>query len=279
MSIVASRTAARLLLVALLSPLAGEVAASEAPVDSFAARSQVAALDPKVADRIAPFRPAAHEPFGLAAEPAEGNVFAARWRRVESEIRSELQSVALCRAEPERCSPAALRFIAIVDAGRKREGRARIGEINRAVNLAIRPMSDTAQHGALDVWGAPLQTFASGAGDCEDYAIAKFAALRESGFAEADLRLMVVQEAGSDSKHAVVSVRLDGGWLMLDSRRLAVLDEKSFQARPLLALQAHGLGTGRPDEPAAVTAAANQGLQNFGGWTAPPLLMRSENAL
>ncbi len=27
------------------------------------------------------------------------------------------------------------------------------------------------------------------------------------------------------------------------------------------------------DEPAAVTAAANQGLQNFGGWTAPPLLM------
>ncbi len=39
-----------------------------------------------------------------------------------------------------------------------REGRARLGEINRAINLAVRPVSDLAQYGQLDVWTSPLVT-------------------------------------------------------------------------------------------------------------------------
>ena len=84
-------------------------------------------------------------------------------------------------------SPAALKFLDIVDAARLREGRARLGEINRAINLAIRPISDLAQHGQIDVWTSPLATLARGGGDCEDYAIAKFVALRRAGIAPDDL--------------------------------------------------------------------------------------------
>jgi len=75
-----------------------------------------------------------------------------------------------------------------------REGRARLGEINRAINLAIRPMSDLAQYGAIDVWSSPLVTFANGAGDCEDYAIAKFAALRHAGISPDDLRIVIMRD-------------------------------------------------------------------------------------
>ena len=271
MTVVASRLAARVLLVAMLSLLAGRIAAGEVLADSLAARFRVAALDPKAADRTAPPRPAAREPFGLASEPTEGNVFAARWRRVESDLRTELQSVALCRAEPEKCSPGTRRFIAIVDTARQREGRTLIGEINRAINLAIRPMSDTAQHGIADAWTAPLKTLATGTGDCEDYAIAKFAALREAGFAASDLRLIVVHEPGSEFKHAVASVRLDGDWLILDNRHLVILDERSFRARPLLALKAQGFN--RDPQVLMVATVASDGLQNFAGWNAPPLLM------
>ncbi len=72
----------------------------------------------------------------------------------------------------------------------------------------------------------------------------------------------------------MASVRLDGGWLILDNRRLAMLDEKSFPARLLLALRAEGVAAGRPDDPADLTiAAAADGVQNFAGWIAPPLLM------
>jgi hypothetical protein len=55
-------------------------------------------------------------------------------------------------------------------------------------------MSDLAQYGEIDVWSSPLVTFANGAGDCEDYAIAKFVALRLAGIAPEDLRIVVMRD-------------------------------------------------------------------------------------
>ena len=46
---------------------------------------------------------------------------------------------------------------------------------------SIRPMDDLEHHGQIDVWSSPLATLARGAGDCEDYAIAKFIALQRAG--------------------------------------------------------------------------------------------------
>ncbi len=62
----------------------------------------------------------------------------------------------------------------------------------------------------LDRWSAPLVTFASGRGDCEDYAIAKYVALREAGIAEADLRLVISHDSAIGEDHAVVTARVDG---------------------------------------------------------------------
>jgi hypothetical protein len=39
---------------------------------------------------------------------------------------------------------AALKFLRIVDSGRQRDGRTLLAEINRAINLAIRPKEDLA---------------------------------------------------------------------------------------------------------------------------------------
>ena len=46
-------------------------------------------------------------------------------------------------------------------------------------------MSDLAQWGVIDRWSAPLETFTTGRGDCEDYAIAKYVALTAAGVAAA----------------------------------------------------------------------------------------------
>ena len=240
--------------------------------------SQAAAEESAARVESAPFQVAALD-FSVKEIKKSDIGFIAKWRAVERETRDEMREVARCRTEPDTCTPAALKFIKIVDVARMREGRARIGEINRAINFSIKSMSDLAQHGAADVWTSPLKTLASGAGDCEDYAIAKFAALREVGFAETDLRLLVVHEAGSESYHAVLSVRLDDGWLVLDNRRLVMADEKVFPARTILALQAESPKTPRPEVAKAPRAeaqaavAANDGLQSFAGWSAPPLLM------
>ena len=76
-----------------------------------------------------------------------------KWRGVQRRLDDEMVQLALCEGDREGCvSPAALQFLAIVEAAKAREGRARLGEINRAINLAVRPVSDLAQYGRLDVW-------------------------------------------------------------------------------------------------------------------------------
>ena len=142
--------------------------------------------------------------------------------------------LALCDGDRDNCaSPAALKLLAIVDQARTRDGRALLGETNRAINLAIR-----ADDGARETSGArrsrPSQR---GAGDCEDYAIAKLAALRLAGVAAEDLRIVVVRDTRSGEGHAVASARLDGHWLMLDNRRMAMVeDDDARNYQPLFVL-------------------------------------------
>jgi predicted transglutaminase-like cysteine proteinase len=157
-------------------------------------------------------------------------------------LRSEADILARCRTDAAHCPPAAKKFLEIISDGRAHDGRARLGVINRAINLAIRPTSDLAQWGVADRWSAPLATLESGRGDCEDYAIAKYVALREAGVADSELRLIIVRDLKSGSDHAVVAARADGKWVMLDNRRM-VLTEDSTMApvMPLFALDATGV--------------------------------------
>jgi predicted transglutaminase-like cysteine proteinase len=173
----------------------------------------------------------------------DGGGLRAKWLGVERKLDDEQVQLALCDGDRERCvSPAALQLLSIVDSARAREGRARIGEINRAINLAIRPMSDLAQYGQIDVWSSPLVTFAHGAGDCEDYAIAKLVALRLAGIASDDLRIVVVHDTVSGEGHAVAAARLDGHWLTLDNRRMAMVEDANARNyRPLFVIDQHNV--------------------------------------
>ncbi len=183
------------------------------------------------------------EPFGLFVSRLSGGALRVKWLGVEHKLDDERVQLALCDGDRARCaSPAALQFLAIVDNARAREGRARLGEINRAINLAIRPMSDMAQYGRLDVWSSPLVTFATGAGDCEDYAIAKFVALRMAGISPDDLRIVVIRDTIRGEDHAVAMARLDDHWLMLDNRRMAMVEDADVRNhRPLFVIGDSGV--------------------------------------
>jgi predicted transglutaminase-like cysteine proteinase len=183
------------------------------------------------------------EPFGLAAAVLSAGGLRAKWRAVARQLDDEAVQLALCDGDRDRCvSPAALRLLAIVDNARARDGRARLGEINRAINLAIRPMSDLAQYGEIDVWTSPLVTFAHGAGDCEDYAIAKFVALRLAGVAASDLRIVIMRDTIRGEDHAVAAARLDGHWLTLDNRRMAMIEDAQVRNyRPTYVIDRSGI--------------------------------------
>jgi predicted transglutaminase-like cysteine proteinase len=169
------------------------------------------------------------------AERVSGGEILRTWRGVESEIREDKQVLARCRKDASSCPLAAQRFLAIVDEGRARSGRARIGVINRAINLAIMPTSDFVQWGVADRWSAPLETFTTRRGDCEDYAIAKYVALRAAG-------VVVVRNTDVSENHAVVAVRLDGAWVILDNRWLALVpDRKIWREIPVFEISEDGV--------------------------------------
>ena len=152
-------------------------------------------------------------------------------------IRSEIEALDRCRTTLELCPPSAQDFFAIITEGRERSGLARIGVINRAINLAIKPMSDLAQWGVIDRWSTPLETFTTRRGDCEDYAIVKYVALKQAGIDDQDLRLIIVRDLVVSENHAVVAVRWGGKWFILDNRWLALVeDNKMHRFRPLFVL-------------------------------------------
>src|SRR6185437_3731314 len=183
------------------------------------------------------------EPFRLAAASLSSGGLRDKWLGVQRRLDDEMVQLALCEGDRDGCaSPAALKFLDIVDAARAREGRARLGEVNRAINLAIRPTSDLAEHGEIDVWSSPLATLARGGGDCEDYAIAKFTALRRAGLSADDLRIVVLHDTIHGEDHAVAAARLDGRWLMLDNRRMAMVwDADTRNLRPTFVIGQHGV--------------------------------------
>lgn len=223
------------------------------------------------------------EPFGLPASVVFGGGLRAKWLGVSRTIDDERVQLALCDGDRDGCaSDAALKLLTIVDSARARDGRARLGEINRAINLAIRPTSDLAQYGEIDVWSSPLVTLAKGAGDCEDYAIAKYVALRDSGVAAEDMRILLVRDLAVREDHAVLAVRHAGRWMVLDNRRMALSEDSELRnLMPLFAIDQEGVKLFAapyverdPDGRAGISpAAADWGVASSGGGGTLPLVM------
>jgi predicted transglutaminase-like cysteine proteinase len=223
------------------------------------------------------------EPFGLdtSALVTSGlqNNVQNKWGVVAKELPHEHEILLRCRADADACPPAAKRFLAILAKAQTRSGLARIGEINRAINLTIKWVDDMTQYGVRDLWVTPLMTFASEAGNCKHYAIAKYVALHEIGIATDDLRLVVVRDRPTNQLHAVTAVRYDGRWLILDNRTFIMAQDVDIQTyNPLFVLDTDGVKraipeTPKPQNPNASVSAAAMGPQFTSGWQSTPLLL------
>ncbi len=179
--------------------------------------------------------------FGKETEPLIAGTVLEKWTRAKAEISLEFEALARCRAN-DACPAVAQKLIDLSAEGAGKSGRARVGLINRAVDLAIRPMSDEAQWGVADRWSAPFETLRSGRGDCEDYAIVKYLALLEAGLPEDDMKIVILKKAFPNEDHAVLAVHVDGEWLILDNRTLTLVrDTNVTRALPEFVLDRNGV--------------------------------------
>jgi len=103
----------------------------------------------------------------------------------------------------------------IVSQLRGQDKGVQVRAINKFVNN--RPyITDPTNWGREDHWATPEEFF-SKAGDCEDFAIAKFLGLRALGFENDQLRLVAVQDRKRNVAHTVTLVQLDDQILLLDN--------------------------------------------------------------
>lgn len=78
-------------------------------------------------------------------------------------------------------------------------------------------VSDNTNYGKSDYWATPIEFLTRG-GDCEDYAIAKYTALRILGVPEERMRIAIVQDLQKNIPHAVLVVYTDNGAVILDNQ-------------------------------------------------------------
>ncbi|MGY2262244.1 cysteine protease LapG [Pseudomonas sp. SDO55104_S430] len=91
--------------------------------------------------------------------------------------------------------------------------------VNRFFNQRMRYVEDIDLWHQVDYWETPVEALWKGAGDCEDYAIAKYFSLRHLGVASDKLRITYVKALRLNRAHMVLTyyAQPDAMPLVLDS--------------------------------------------------------------
>lgn len=140
----------------------------------------------------------------------------------------------------------------------------KLRRINEFFNRRIRFGTDPEIWGQPDYWATPMETLAKGAGDCEDFVIAKYFTLLNLGIPNEQLRLIYVKARIGGSASNITQAHMvlayypapDADPLVLDnlitdirpaSRRQDLLPVFSFNSQGLWQGAGGPQGTGGPD--------------------------------
>jgi predicted transglutaminase-like cysteine proteinase len=159
---------------------------------------------------------------------------------------AELPKLTKCQTNLDGCTSTDRKFGDIVKEVESRDGLAKIAFINATINALIDYEPDRSQWGVADQWTAPFVNkkgaFETGYGDCEDYALAKYVALRQAGVRPEDVRVVLVHDYAVRVDHAILAVRHDKRWLILDNRWDKLVEDKELtQFKPLAVVDAGGV--------------------------------------
>lgn len=133
----------------------------------------------------------------------------------------------------------------------RRPEREQLAAVNAFYNERIRFAADAETSGQVDHWASPLELLGRGAGDCEDFAIAKYFSLIAAGVPSVRLRMVYVRAdvAGATIPHMVLAYypQPSAEPLILDNLRGEVLGASARRdLQPVFSFNAEGLwqGTG-----------------------------------
>jgi predicted transglutaminase-like cysteine proteinase len=119
----------------------------------------------------------------------------------------------------------------------------KLDHVNAFFNDRILFTDDELLWGVRDYWATPLEFLAQGAGDCEDYAIAKYFTLKELGVAEDKMRLTYVKALNLNQAHMVLTYFPNPRAIPMVLDNLIATIERADKRRDLLPVYSfNGLG-------------------------------------
>jgi predicted transglutaminase-like cysteine proteinase len=120
-----------------------------------------------------------------------------------------------------------------------------------------RPKQDANSYDTPEYWASPGEFVRLRGGDCEDYAIAKYFALRFLGVAAERMRVVVIRQVSAKGEphpqlHAVLAVEAKSTWFILDNNsrppsRLSPQAQYNGRFVPLYSMNEQGAWKHRPD--------------------------------
>lgn len=114
------------------------------------------------------------------------------------------------------------------------DSHALLATVNRWVNRAIEFTEDRQLFGKADYWAGARKTLALRRGDCEDIALTKMELLAAAGVRREDMILTIAKDLVRNADHAILIVRQDGRFYLLDNNADEVLDASgSHDYRPI----------------------------------------------
>lgn len=129
-------------------------------------------------------------------------------------------------------------WLAFLETQRGRPRAEQLDAVNRYANRK-RYVLDIENYGVEDYW-AVVREFLYNNGDCEDYAITKFFSLRWLGYAEDDLRIVVLQDTNLRVPHAVLAVNTGDDVMILDNQLQEVVSQHDIvHYAPVYAINEH----------------------------------------
>ncbi len=163
-----------------------------------------------------------------------------KWRRVFLRWDEEKTKYDDCLLNLEKCPAKFQQWRLAVERIKGLQGAEMLAAVNREINYLVTYASDKQTSGQGDQWSTPMETL-SNAGDCEDYAILKYATLHELGVPEARMRIVIVMDKVRNVAHAVLAVRSGERIDILDNQRVAPEDHQNIKEyKPLYSVNRHG---------------------------------------
>ncbi len=193
------------------------------PRDSARAKWQAAPPATHVT-AAAPFRGI----FGSPTLRSRGLGMASQWNRVLDRLPELSAALSDCAADAVHCTAP---WMGTWLQARGAAATLERGEQLRAVNRFFNRWpykSDREIYRTSEYWAAPDE-FMTYSGDCEDYAIAKFFALRELGFTNRELRIAVVYDNLRRTGHAVLAVYIDGDIVILNNQTDTIASHTRYE--------------------------------------------------